>query len=91
MSDIGDNSQAIAAAELRSFIDRIERLSEERDAIGGDIKDVKGEAKGRGYHVPAINAILKIRKKDPNERIEEETILSTYLSALGMQSDLFDT
>jgi uncharacterized protein (UPF0335 family) len=83
---------AAARAELRSFIERIERLEEEKAAISGDIKDVKGEAKGRGYNVGAINTIIKLRKKDANERAEEEAILDTYMAALGMipQPDLFE-
>lgn len=83
---------SVARAELRSFIERIERLEEEKAAISGDIKDVKGEAKGRGYDVGAINTIIKLRKKDANERAEEEAILDTYMAALGMipQSDLFE-
>lgn len=88
MSDIGHNSESgetVAAAELREFIERIERLEEEKAAIQGDIKDVIGEAKGRGYDTTAIRTIIKLRKKDANQRIEEETILQTYLAALGME------
>jgi uncharacterized protein (UPF0335 family) len=83
---------SVARAELRSFIERIERLEEEKAAISGDIKDVKGEAKGRGYDVGAINTIIKLRKKDANERAEEEAILDTYMAALGMidQPSFFD-
>ncbi|WP_374191905.1 DUF2312 domain-containing protein [Rhizobium rhizogenes] len=80
-----DNSGAnVAAAELRQFIERIERLEEEKANIGGDIKDVYGEAKGRGYDTKAIRTIVRLRKKDANERAEEESILETYLIALGM-------
>ncbi|WP_110730163.1 MULTISPECIES: DUF2312 domain-containing protein [unclassified Rhizobium] len=50
-----------------------------------DIKDVMGEAKGRGYDTKAIRTIIRLRKKDANERIEEETILQTYMAALGME------
>lgn len=89
MSDIGHNSEnanePVAAAELRQFIERIERLEEEKAAISGDIKDVIGEAKGRGFDTKAIRAIIRLRKKDANERIEEETILQTYMAALGME------
>jgi len=83
---------SVARAELRSFIERIERLEEEKAAISGDIKDVKSEAKGRGYIVGAINTIIKLRKKDANERAEEEAILDVYMAALGMidQPTLFD-
>ncbi|MCF3638425.1 DUF2312 domain-containing protein [Rhizobium sp. TRM95111] len=75
----------VAAAELKQFIERIERLEEEKAAIQGDIKDVLGEAKGRGYDTKAIRTIIRLRKKDANERLEEESILQTYMSALGME------
>lgn len=75
---------SVASAELRQFIERIECLLEEKQSIADDIKDVKAEAKGRGYDVGAINKIIAIRKKDANERAEEEAILDVYLAALGM-------
>ncbi|ENN87361.1 MULTISPECIES: DUF2312 domain-containing protein [Rhizobium] len=75
----------VAAAELRQFIERIERLEEEKAAIASDIKDVMGEAKGRGYDTKAIRTIIRLRKKDANERLEEESILQTYMAALGME------
>ena len=77
--------ETVAAAELRSIIERVERLEEEKSAISDDIKDVMGEAKGRGYDTKAIRTIIRLRKKDANERIEEETILQTYMAALGME------
>lgn len=77
--------ETVAAAELRQFIERVERLEEEKQAIADDIKDVMGEAKGRGYDTKAIRTIIRLRKKDANERIEEETILQTYMAALGME------
>ncbi len=75
----------VAAAELRQFIERIERLEEEKNAILQDIKDVLGESKGRGYDTKAIRTIIRLRKKDANERLEEESILQTYMAALGME------
>ena len=75
----------VAAAELRQFIECIERLEEEKAAIQSDIKDVMGEAKGRGYDTKAIRTIIRLRKKDANERLEEESILQTYMAALGME------
>lgn len=74
----------IPASELRSFIERIERLDSEKAAIGDDIKDVFTELKGRGYDAKAVRQILKLRKLDPNERTEQEAIVETYLIALGM-------
>jgi uncharacterized protein (UPF0335 family) len=79
------STQNIAASELRQFIERIERLEEEKQTIADDIKDVMGEAKGRGYDTKAIRTILRLRKKDKDERMEEEAILQTYMAALGME------
>lgn len=74
----------MAGEELRSFIERIERLAEEKQAIQGDITDVYGEAKGRGYDTRTIKAIVALRKKDKAEREEQEALLDSYLHALGM-------
>ena len=74
----------IPASELRSFIERIERLNSEKDAIGDDIKDVFMELASRGYDKKAVRSVLKLRKLDPNERAESEAILDLYLSTLGM-------
>lgn len=79
-----DNVETVAAAELRQFIERIERLTEEKQTIQGDISDVYGEAKGRGYDTKAIREIVRIRKQDASERAEQQSILDTYLIALGM-------
>lgn len=75
----------VAAAELRQFIERVERLEEERQGIADDIKDIFGEAKARGYDTKAMKTIIRLRKKDANERAEEESILQTYMAALGME------
>ncbi|KQS84306.1 DUF2312 domain-containing protein [Rhizobium sp. Leaf383] len=85
MSENETSVENVAAAELRQFIERIERLEEEKAAISDDIKDVMGEAKGRGFDTKAIKTIIRLRKKDANERLEEETILQTYMAALGME------
>ena len=73
-----------AVDQLRSIIERIERLEEEKKAISEDIKDVYAESKGNGYDVKALRTIIRLRKQDPNERQEEESILETYMQALGM-------
>lgn len=86
-AEIGHNS-TIAKDQLKSVIERIERLSEEKDGIASDIRDVYAEAKGNGFDVPALRAIVKIRKEDANKRAERETILDVYMAALGMLSDL---
>ena len=74
----------IAADDLRTIIARIEKPTDEKQAIQGDISDVYGEAKGRGFDVRALREIVKIRKLDASEREERETILDTYMHALGM-------
>ena len=74
----------VAAAELRHLIERIERLEEEKATLQEDIKEVMAEAKGRGYDTKAIRTIIRLRKKDPNERQEEEAIVELYKNALGM-------
>lgn len=70
--------------ELKQFIERIERLEEEKAGIAGDIKDVFSELKGRGFDAKAIRAILRIRKQDHAERQDEDAILELYMQALGM-------
>lgn len=65
--NVGDNAGGVAAGELRQFIERIERLEEDKAAIQEDIKDVKAELKGRGYDIKAVNAILKMRKQDADD------------------------
>lgn len=82
---MADQSSNVAADELRQFIERIERLEEEKASIASDVKDVFAEAKGRGYDTKAMRALLRIRKQDHNERLEHEAILDLYLSALGMR------
>ena len=74
----------VAADELRAFIERIERLEEEKKTISDDVKDVYGEAKSRGYDVKVLRKIVSIRKQDQNERQEMDAILELYMQALGM-------
>lgn len=74
----------VAAQELRQFIERIERLEEEKKAIADDVKDVFCEMKGRGFDVKVVRQVLRIRKQDHAERQETEAVLELYLSALGM-------
>ena len=74
----------VAADELRAFIERLERLEEEKKTIADDIKEVYGEAKGRGYDTKVIRKIVALRKLDQNERSEMDAILELYLQALGM-------
>lgn len=81
MNEIGHNS--IAKDHLKSIIERVERLEEDKAAIGSDIKDVYAEAKGNGYDVKALRAIVRYRKEDAQDRAEREAIFETYLNALG--------
>ncbi|HWM46250.1 MAG TPA: DUF2312 domain-containing protein [Xanthobacteraceae bacterium] len=73
-----------AKDQLKAFIERVERLEEEKKAISDDIRDVYAEAKGNGYDVKALRTIVRLRKMDTDERKEQETILDTYMHALGM-------
>ena len=73
-----------AKDQLKSIIERIERLEEEKKTISDDIRDVYAESKGNGFDVKALRAIIRLRKQDPDERVEQETILETYMQALGM-------
>ncbi len=82
--EIAETSQTVAAGQLRAFIERIERLEEDKSSITDDIRDVYAEAKGTGFDTKAIRTIVRLRKKDKAERDEEETILDLYKAALGM-------
>jgi len=75
---------SVAQDQLRAFIERIERMEEEKAAIAADIKEIYAEAKGNGFDVKVIREIVRIRKQDHSERMEHEAILELYLSALGM-------
>ncbi len=74
----------IAADRLRSLIERIERLEEERKALGSDIKDIFAEAKSAGFDVKVMRQLLRIRKQEPAEVEEQESLLDVYRRALGM-------
>ncbi|MDF1600558.1 DUF2312 domain-containing protein [Mesorhizobium sp. YIM 152430] len=82
--EVSDSSQAVAAGQLRSFIERIERLEEEKKALADDIKEVYAECKGTGFDVKAVRQLIRIRKQDKAEREEAEAILDLYMNALGM-------
>ena len=77
-------STRFAKDHLKAFVERIERLEEEKKELADDIKDVYGEAKSMGFDVKALRAIIRMRKEDPGERQEHEAILETYMLALGM-------
>jgi uncharacterized protein (UPF0335 family) len=73
-----------AKDQLKAFIERVERLEEEKKTIADDIRDVYAEAKGTGFDIKALRTIVRMRKQDDNERREQEEILETYMHALGM-------
>ena len=73
-----------AKDQLKAFVERIERLEEEKKATADDIRDVYAEAKGNGFDTRALRAIVRLRKMDMNERREQQEVLETYLHALGM-------
>ncbi len=79
------NVGGVAAERLKSFIDRIERLTEEKEAIAGDIREVMSEAKGTGFDVRVIRTILKLRKMDASDRSEMEELVDVYKRALEME------
>ncbi|MES2711372.1 MAG: DUF2312 domain-containing protein [Pseudomonadota bacterium] len=74
----------IAADRLRSIIERIERLEEERKSLGDDIKDIYAEAKSAGFDVKVLRQVIRIRKQEPADVEEQETLLDLYRRALGM-------
>lgn len=74
----------VAGDQLRAFCERIERLAEEKKAIGEDIREIKAEAKGNGFDGPTLNEMLKLRAMDKAERDEREALRDTYAHALGI-------
>ena len=74
----------VAGDRLRSIVDRIERLEEERKALGSDIKDIYGEAKSAGFDVKVLRQLIRIRKEEPADVEEQETLLDVYRRAIGM-------
>lgn len=86
MTTTGHNS-GVSNDQLRSVIERIERLEEEKAATSADIKEVYAEAKGNGFDTKTIRQLVRIRKQDAAERQEAEAILEIYMNALGMLSD----
>jgi uncharacterized protein (UPF0335 family) len=79
-AEVGHNSNE----QLRSIVERVERLEEDKAAIGSDIKDVFTEAKGNGYDVKALRTIIRLRKQSPDDIAAQEAVLETYKTALGM-------
>ena len=80
---MAQGATTVAAERLRSFLERVERLEEEKQTIMGDMKEVYAEAKGEGYDTKTLRKIIRLRKMDRAKRQEEEALLELYLSALG--------
>jgi len=81
---VTETSQTVAAGQLRAFIERIERLEEEKKALSDDVREIYSEMKGVGFDTKAVRTIIRWRKKDAAERQEEASILELYAGALGM-------
>lgn len=82
MTTVGRNS--VGGNSLKSIVDRIERLNDERDVLGADIREVYAEAKGNGFAPKIIRKIIALRKKSAADRQEEEALMDTYMNAIGM-------
>ena len=79
-----ETAHRYAKDQLKSIVERIERLEEEKKSTQDDIKDVYAEAKGNGFDTRALRTIVRMRKMDTDERREQEEVLETYMHALGM-------
>lgn len=79
--------QQAAQAQLRQFVEQIERLEEEKKALAEDIRDKFAEAKGVGFDIKVLRQIIRLRKKSKTDRDEEDAILQVYMHALGMLAD----
>ena len=84
MSKIWHNSGGVSSDQLRSYIERIERLGEEKAALAADIREVFAEAKGNGFDVKIMRQAIRLRKLDKDDRDEQEALLDLYMRALGM-------
>jgi uncharacterized protein (UPF0335 family) len=78
------STDSVAQDQIRAFIERIERMEEEKKAIADDIKEIYAEAKGNGFDTKVLRQIIRIRKQDHAERMEQEALLELYMAALGM-------
>lgn len=78
----GHNS--VAKEQIKSIVERVERMEEEKKVISDDIRDIYAEAKGNGMDVKALRTIVRMRKQDANERAEQDAILDLYMQAMGM-------
>lgn len=81
---IGHNS-GITAGQLKSIIERVERITEEKAGLSADIREIYAEAKGNGFDAKIIRMLVRLRKMNPSDRAEQDALLETYKSALGME------
>ncbi len=81
------DSTGLVRGQLRSLVERIERLEEEKAALGADIREVYGEAKANGFDIKTLRRVVSLRKLDTSQREEEQALLETYLHALGMAGE----
>lgn len=79
-----DNTYTVASGEITSFVERVERLEQEKKEVADQIKEVLAEAKGRGYDTAALRKIVALRRKSPDDIAEEEAVLYMYKEAMGM-------
>ena len=84
---MAETKTTFAQGQLRSLVERIERLEEEKKTIASDIKEVYAEAKGHGFDTKILRKVISLRKKEAAEREEEQSMLDLYLAALGMIAD----
>jgi uncharacterized protein (UPF0335 family) len=82
--DITSDQRGVAGARLRSFLERIERLEDEKKALAEDVRDIYAEAKGVGFDTKTMRRVLKLRKMEPEKRREEDELLELYMAAIGM-------
>jgi uncharacterized protein (UPF0335 family) len=87
MTDADSDNRSNSNGMLKSLVERVERLEEEKKAIAADIKEVYAEAKANGFDVKILRKVIAIRKKDAAQRAEEEALVETYMAALGMLAD----
>jgi uncharacterized protein (UPF0335 family) len=81
---MSSDAASFAKDQLKSIVERIERLEEEKQALADDIKEVYAEAKGNGFDTKVLRTVIRLRKQDSNERAEQEAVLDLYMHALGM-------
>ena len=82
---IGHNSGGITAGQLKSIIERVERIEEERKELGADVREIYAESKGNGFEPKIIRHIIRLRRMNSADRAEQEALLDCYKSAIGME------